>query len=115
MLDFGNIKESFFGEPSYSNGSAYSDLDNDGDLDLIVNNINSIASILENKSSKENKSLTIELKNNKAIKGSKVTVFKSNNKVDVKEILKILVNIFFNFVEKFDWSYILFVFPVLKI
>ena len=86
-FDFGNIKESFFGEPSYSNGSAYSDLDNDGDLDLIVNNINSIASILENKSSKENKSLTIELKNNKAIKGSKVTVFKSNNKVDVKEAI----------------------------
>ena len=87
MLDFGNIKESFFGDPSYSNGSAYSDLDNDGDLDLIVNNINSIASILENKTSKENKSLTIELKNNKAIKGTRVTVFKSNNKVDVKEAI----------------------------
>ena len=87
MLDFGNIKESFFGDPSYSNGSAYSDLDNDGDLDLIVNNINSIASILENKTSKENKSLTIELKNKKAIKGSRVTVFKSNNKVDVKEAI----------------------------
>ena len=87
MLDFGKIKESFFGDPSYSNGSAYSDLDNDGDLDLIVNNINSIASILENKTSKENKSLTIELKNNKAIKGTRVTVFKSNNKVDVKEAI----------------------------
>jgi len=86
-LDFGNINQSFFGDPSYSNGSAYSDLDNDGDLDLIVNNINSIASILENKTSKENKSLTIELKNNKPIKGSRVTLFKSNDKVDVKEAI----------------------------
>jgi hypothetical protein len=41
-------KEWGFEKPLYSTGSAFSDLDNDGDLDLVLNNVNDLASIYEN-------------------------------------------------------------------
>ena len=40
QLQFQDIKSTIIGDqPSYSNGAIYADLDNDGDLDIVVNNL----------------------------------------------------------------------------
>ncbi len=49
-------KQAGITEKTLSNGAAWADLDNDGDLDLVINNINSKATILQNELNSKGKS-----------------------------------------------------------
>ena len=84
-LTFSNVAENWgLDDPGFSNGSAYADFDNDGDLDLVVNNANMPVSIYRNESRQqhpENNYLKVRLKGdgfNTAATGAKVTLHYAN-------------------------------------
>ena len=67
-----------FAEATLSNGAVYADLDNDGDLDIVVNNLNGEAGVYENRTTGGNHFLKIRLKGagkNVFGIGAKVTLF----------------------------------------
>ncbi|HTK21574.1 MAG TPA: VCBS repeat-containing protein [Mucilaginibacter sp.] len=72
-------------QSSNSNGAAYVDLDNDGDLDLVVNNINQSAFIYQNEANKQLDNHYLQVKLNGAAKntqgiGAKVTIYVKDKK-----------------------------------
>ena len=80
-LKFTDIGESWgLGQATFSNGAAYGDLDNDGDLDLVISNENDLSFVYKNNSREIGKNNFIGLtlkgegKNTFAI-GSKIKIF----------------------------------------
>ena len=89
-LTFTNRSDDWgFTEKGFSNGACYADLDNDGDLDLVINCFNSEARLYKNNSDQLNKNAYINIKlkgkspNIDGI-GSKVWVY-SNGKMQFQE------------------------------
>ncbi len=71
-------------KPSFSNGAVYADLDNDGDLDVVVNNINDPVFLYENKIATTSAINAVDIKlhgdslNTNAV-GTKVVLFSGDN------------------------------------
>lgn len=76
-LEFEKRSKDWINTPnSISNGAVYSDLDNDGDLDIVVNNIDQAAFVLQNNSTQNYLKIRLEgtSKNPSAI-GTKVSIW----------------------------------------
>jgi len=91
-ITFSNANKDWgFEIPSMSNGAAYGDLDNDGDLDLVINNVNMIAFVYRNNAETFTNNNYIKLKfignqRNKFAIGASIRLYYDDNIV-VQELI----------------------------
>ncbi len=94
-LQLTDVSESWGGsKPGFSNGAAYADLDNDGDLDLITNNLENPPGIFENKATDFNQNHWLQIKcrgtaQNPLGIGAKVRVWTGGKMVFAQEMTNV--------------------------
>jgi len=93
-LFFENVSAQWgFDQPTFANGAAYVDLDNDGDLDLVTNNVNQPASVYRNMTRERSPATSNYLKvrfngppGNTFGIGARITIPRDDNKVIIREL-----------------------------
>lgn len=89
-MSFADMADRIKGDlPAFSNGAVYTDLDNDGDLDVVVNNIDAPVFIYENNRNESGARTSVSIKpvgqpGNKNAIGSRAVIF-SGSEVQVYE------------------------------
>ncbi len=81
-----------FDKPSFSNGAAYGDLDNDGDLDLVINNVNMPCFVYKNNSRERDTTnyISIQLEGkslNKFAIGATIEIQTSDDEFLTREVI----------------------------
>ena len=90
QLSFKDVTKQWgFNTPSFSNSVAYGDLDNDGDIDIIVNNLDDPAYMYRNNSDKLSKNNWLKVKldgeKNKFGIGCEVTIWEGDKKQIIRD------------------------------
>ncbi|MDY7394303.1 VCBS repeat-containing protein [Aureibaculum sp. 2210JD6-5] len=90
-LTFSNkVKDWGMDAATLSNGAAYADFDLDGDLDLVVNNINEMASLYKNTTTEKKLGNYIRFKfdsdKNDPIYGTKITLYKNDSLLQIAQL-----------------------------
>lgn len=92
QLHFDNVSDKWgFSAKTFSQGAAYGDLDNDGDLDLVINNTNQAALIYQNNANtiSKNNYLNIKINQSKELGtsyGARVFICYDKNKIQMAEL-----------------------------
>ena len=90
---FSNTTEDWANEaPTFSNGAVYVDLDNDGDLDIVTNNLDEDATILKNNTRETSNKNYLRIKFNGADKnkfgvGTKVQLFQNSGEIITRQLI----------------------------
>jgi len=92
-LGFENTSKQWIdAKPTFSNGAVYADLDNDGDLDIVVNNLDENATVLRNNARENTKNnyLQIEFKgsdNNQKGIGTTVNLHLKDRSIQTRQLI----------------------------